>query len=49
MEPPAEDDYVPAFFIGQHEGKRSRPVTDEVLRRAQECNVRCRIEIPAQF
>ena len=39
MESPEQDDYVPTFFIGQHESKRSRPVTDEVVRRAHECNV----------
>ena len=39
MESPEQDDYVPTFFIGQHESKRSKPVTDEVVRRAHECNV----------
>ncbi len=33
------DDYMPTFYIGQHESKRPLPVTDEVLRQAQDCAV----------
>ena len=47
MESPENDDYVPPFYIGQHESKRLRPVTDEVVRRAHECNVRKLNEVPS--
>ena len=40
MDSPESEDYVPPFYVGHHESKRSRPVTDEVVRRAHECNVR---------
>ncbi|KUJ23139.1 Skb1 methyltransferase [Mollisia scopiformis] len=30
------DDYMPTFFIGHHESKRPLPVTDKVLRQAQD-------------
>ncbi len=33
------DDYVPVFFVGQHESKRVLPVSADVLRQAQDCNV----------
>ena len=33
------DDYLPIFFIGQHESKRTLPVSADVLRQAQDCNV----------
>lgn len=33
------DDYVPTFYIGQHESKRQLPVTDFVLRQAQDVGV----------
>ena len=36
--PRHEDDWVPTFYIGQHESKRSLPVTTHVLRQAHECN-----------
>lgn len=40
MEPPtAEDDFTTPFYVGQHESKRSSPVTSHVLRQAQNCNV----------
>ncbi len=29
------------FYVGQHESKRSYHVTEEILRHAQDCNVRC--------
>lgn len=34
------DDYIPAFYVGQHESHRESPVTDALVRRAHECNVR---------
>ncbi len=33
-------DYMPTFYIGQHESDRTR-VTPELLRQAQDCNVSC--------
>ena len=33
------DEYMPTFYIGQHESDRTR-VTPELLRQAQDCNVR---------
>jgi len=38
MGSPAE--YMPTFYIGQHESDRTR-VTPELLRQAQDCNVSC--------
>lgn len=39
MESPGSvDDYIPAFYVGQHESDRERPVTDGLVRRAHECN-----------
>ena len=38
MDSPVSDDYVPTFYIGHHEGDRTR-VTPELLRQAQDCNV----------
>lgn len=35
----AGDDYMPIFYIGQHESKRALPVSVDVLRQAQDCNV----------
>ena len=37
--PGSNEDYVPTFYVGQHESDRARPITDEVVRRAHECNV----------
>lgn len=34
------DNWLPTFYVGQHESKRALPVTDRVLRQAQGCNVR---------
>ena len=34
-----EDGWMPTFYIGQHESKRSLLVTDQVLRQAQDFNV----------
>lgn len=36
------DDCMPTFYVGQHESKRSLPVTDPVLRQAQDCAVSLR-------
>ena len=33
------DDYMPTFYVGQHESRRLLPVTEHVLRQAQDCNV----------
>lgn len=38
----AGDDFMPTFYIGQHESKRTLPVTDQVLRQAQDCAVSLR-------
>jgi len=35
----AVDEYMPIFFVGQHESKRSLPISARVLRQAQDCNV----------
>ena len=34
------EDFIPTFYIGHHESKRPLPVTDFVLRQAQEVGVR---------
>ncbi|KAI4216007.1 MAG: hypothetical protein LQ351_001503 [Letrouitia transgressa] len=36
--PTSPDEYMPIFYVGQHESKRPLPVTDQVLRQAQDCN-----------
>ena len=33
-----EDDWMPIFYVGQHESKRVQRVTDHVLRQARDCN-----------
>jgi protein arginine N-methyltransferase 5 len=33
------DDFVPTFYVGHHESKRPLPVTDLVLRQAQDIGV----------
>jgi protein arginine N-methyltransferase 5 len=33
------DDFVPTFYIGHHESKRSFPVSESLLRRAQDVGV----------
>ena len=33
------DDFTPMFYIGHHESKRPLPVTDFVLRQAQDVGV----------
>jgi type II protein arginine methyltransferase len=39
-EPPSPiDDFIPVFYVGHHESKRSLPVTGFVLRRAQDIGV----------
>ncbi|KAI9703772.1 MAG: methyltransferase protein [Candelina mexicana] len=35
---PVTEDAMPIFYVGQHEARRSLPVTDEILRQAQDCN-----------
>lgn len=41
MDPPSvADDTLPIFYVGQHETQRVVPVTSQVLRQAQDCNVR---------
>ena len=37
--PSPVDDYIPTFYIGHHESKRPLPVTDFVLRQAQDVGV----------
>lgn len=37
----AIDDFMPTFYVGQHESKRVLPVSSQVVRQAQDCNVRC--------
>ena len=39
--PSAIDDFMPTFYVGQHESKRALPVSNQVVRQAQDCNVRC--------
>lgn len=34
------EDYTPTFYVGHHESKRPLPVTDFVLRQAQDVGVR---------
>lgn len=42
MESPSTiDDFMPTFYVGQHESKRALPVSNQVVRQAQDCNVRC--------
>lgn len=36
------DDFMPIFYVGHHESKRPLPVTDSVLRRAQDVGVSIR-------
>ncbi|KAI9821967.1 MAG: methyltransferase protein [Pycnora praestabilis] len=36
--PTGGDDFTPLFYVGQHESKRALPVTDRILRQAQDCN-----------
>lgn len=38
MESTVPDDYVPTFYIGQHESDRIR-VTSDLLQQALDCNV----------
>lgn len=33
------DDFVPIFYIGHHETKRSLPISESLLRRAQDVGV----------
>jgi protein arginine N-methyltransferase 5 len=33
------DDFTPTFYVGHHESKRPLPVTDFVLRQAQDVGV----------
>lgn len=37
--PSPVDDFTPTFYIGHHESKRPLPVTDFVLRQAQDVGV----------
>lgn len=37
--PQSTGEMMPIFYVGQHETKRLLPVTDQVLRQAQDCNV----------
>lgn len=37
------DDYMPTFYVGHHESKRALPVTDHVLRQANDHGVSDRI------
>jgi hypothetical protein len=37
--PSPVDDYTPTFYVGHHESKRPLPVTDFVLRQAQDVGV----------
>lgn len=40
VDPPSPvDDFTPTFYVGHHESKRSLPVTDFVLRQAQDVGV----------
>lgn len=34
------DDFMPIFYVGHHETKRSLPVSESLLRRAQDVGVR---------
>jgi type II protein arginine methyltransferase len=39
-DPPSPvDDFTPTFYVGHHESKRPLPVTDFVLRQAQDVGV----------
>jgi hypothetical protein len=33
------EEMMPAFYVGQHESKRSLPITAGVLQQAHDCNV----------
>ena len=33
-----QENWLPTFYVGQHESKRALPVTDSVLRQAHDCN-----------
>ena len=33
-----EDNWMPTFYVGQHESRRSLPVTSHVLQQAHDCN-----------
>ncbi len=33
------DEFMPIFYVGQHESKRCQPVSARVLRQAQDCDV----------
>jgi protein arginine N-methyltransferase 5 len=37
--PSPVDDFTPTFYVGHHESKRPLPVTDFVLRQAQDVGV----------
>lgn len=39
------DDYIQTFYVGQHESRRALPVTEPVLRQAQDCNVGTRVAV----
>ncbi|MCJ1248952.1 methyltransferase protein [Trapelia coarctata] len=36
--PMNQEAWLPTFYVGQHESKRTLPVTDHVLRQAHDCN-----------
>ncbi|MCJ1463448.1 methyltransferase protein [Pseudocyphellaria aurata] len=36
--PSVIDDFMPTFYVGQHESKRVLPVSNQVVRQAQDCN-----------
>ena len=38
--PSAVDDSVPIFYVGQHESERQLPISSQLLRQAQDFNVR---------
>ncbi len=45
---PIVDDYTPNFYVGHHESKRPLPVTDDVLRQAQDVGV-CSLLSPSDY
>ena len=40
VEPPvADEEWMPRFYVGQHESRRPLPITSHTLRLAVDCNV----------
>ena len=35
----ADEEWMPRFYVGQHERRRALPITSHTLRQAIDCNV----------